>query len=125
MTLTNNIFQLSAPYNNPYQNDAHKALFVCSAGLLRSATCATMYSKKGWNTRAAGSSSLALVPVTANLLAWADRVYFVNKENHTETLKKFKSTPWEDKVNNAIVLNIPDSYMYMDPYLQEIIEEQM
>jgi hypothetical protein len=46
MNKTNEI-KLSCPYNNPYQGEYFKALFVCSAGLLRSATAANLFAKKG------------------------------------------------------------------------------
>ena len=55
-TLTNKIFLLNAPYDNPYQGDRRRILFVCSAGLLRSPTGAHVGSVRGYNTRAAGSN---------------------------------------------------------------------
>ena len=124
-TLTDKIFELSAPYDNPYQGKDHKALFVCSAGLLRSATMANYYAKHGWNTRAAGSAEYALVPVSINLLAWADQIYFVNRENYMEVRDTFADTEFADKINRGVVLNIPDQYEYNNPTLIKIIEEQM
>ena len=58
-TKTEEIFELSAPYNNPYQGTDKKLLFVCSAGLLRSATAANLFAKKGYNTRGCGSAEYA------------------------------------------------------------------
>ena len=43
------IFKTSAPYNNPYQTDRPRWLFVCSAGLLRSPTGAAMAIQRGIN----------------------------------------------------------------------------
>ena len=70
-TLTEAMFETSCPYNNPYQGKDKRVLFVCSAGLLRSATAARIYASK-YNTRAAGSANYALVPVSDELIAWAD-----------------------------------------------------
>jgi protein-tyrosine phosphatase len=125
MTKTREIFELTAPYDNPYQGAAHRALFVCSAGLLRSATMANYYAKHGWNTRAAGSSEYALVPVSANLLAWANQIYFVNRENYMAVRDKFAKTEYATKIDKAVILNIPDIYEYNDPHLIKDIEEQM
>ena len=124
-TKTQLIFELNAPYDNPYQGSAHRALFVCSAGILRSATMANYYARKGWNTRAAGSEDYALVPVTANLLAWANQIYFVNRYNFMRVRDIFANTEFADKIVNAVVLDIPDNFEYNEPSLIRIIEEQM
>jgi predicted protein tyrosine phosphatase len=125
MTKTEEIFNLTTPYDNPYQGTDHRALFVCSAGLLRSATMANYYAKYGWNTRAAGSADYALVPVSVNLLAWANQIYFVNRENYTAVRDKFAKTEYADKIDQAVILNIPDNYEYNEKALINIIKEQM
>lgn len=123
--LTDKIFELSAPYDNPYQGTDHRALFICSAGILRSATMANYYAKKGWNTRSAGSHEYALIPVSANLLAWADQIYFVNQENFLAVMDVWGNSEFTDKLKKAIVLNIPDNYEYNNAKLLKIIVEQM
>lgn len=120
MSLTNDIFKLTAPYANPYQGDDKRVLFVCSAGLLRSATGMRIYADK-FNTRAAGSAEYALIPVSANLLAWADEVVFVNEENYTQVCKNFDLDEYNVKV---VVLKIPDVYEHMHPSLIEHFKEQ-
>mgnify|MGYP006914605993 FL=1 len=79
-TLTQAMFETNCPYNNPYQGGDKRVLFVCSAGLLRSATAARIYAGR-YNTRAAGSADYALIPVTQELLLWAHEVVFVNAYN--------------------------------------------
>ncbi len=78
--------------DNPYQGDDKKILFVCSMGILRSATGARLYGMKH-NTRAAGTYAEALVPVTAMLVAWAHEIVFVNQDNyphmHPELVRAF------------------------------------
>ena len=122
------IFKTTAPYRNPYQGSADRWLFVCSAGLLRSPTGATMAGRYGINARSCGSNfNYALIPCSANLISWADKIVFVNKENlwqlednflgHTELLNQIEQ--------KQIVLNIPDNFEYMDPQLQQFFEEEL
>lgn len=120
--------------NNPYQNqDTYKrVLFVCSAGLLRSATAAHVFSADpyNWNTRTAGASvEYALNPVTEALLEWADKVYCMELE-HFEDLKHIFGDIIEDLVerrgNDFIeVLNVPDVYPYRDPLLIKVLQEKV
>ena len=65
--------------HNPFQGKDKKVVFVCSMGILRSATAARLYAHK-YNTRSTGSWNDALIPLTATLLEWADEVVFVNRE---------------------------------------------
>lgn len=125
-TKTEAIFQLSAPYDNPYQGTDKRLLFVCSAGILRSATGANLYAKKGFNTRNCGTHAYALIPLSANLIMWADKIIFVNKENYLTATDVFKASevfaPLYDK---SVVLNIPDDYEYNNPELIKHFEEQL
>jgi len=120
MTYTEAMFQQQSPYNNPYQGPDKRVLFVCSAGILRSATGARMYASKH-NTRSAGSEDYALIPVTHELLLWADEVVFVNPENYIRTCNNFDLEAFKCKV---VTLNIPDQYEHMHPELVKAFEEQ-
>lgn len=116
------IFKLSAPYSNPYQGNYPRVLFVCSAGLLRSATGATVGSQLGLNTRNCGSEHYALIPISANLIAWAQRIYFVNEYNLLSAIETFKEVPQmldmlEEK---SVTLDLEDTYDYMNPELVAI-----
>jgi predicted protein tyrosine phosphatase len=122
------IFQTNAPYNNPYQSSAPRWLFVCSAGLLRSPTGAALANQHGINARSCGSNfNYALIPCSANLINWADKIIFVNRENlwqlednflgHRELLEQIEQ--------KQVVLNIPDSYEYMDPELKQLLETEL
>jgi predicted protein tyrosine phosphatase len=107
--------------SNPYQGNDKKVLFVCSVGILRSATAARIYAKK-YNTRSAGTYDIALIQVTDELLAWADEIVFVNKENYRMAAQKFEYLDaYEKKIK---VLDIPDDYEHMHPKLIEAFEEQ-
>lgn len=104
---------------NPFQGKDKRVLFVCSMGLLRSATGARIYATK-YNTRAAGSWDDALIPLTPLLVAWADQIVFVNLSNYQDALNKFGS----DAVYNSIILDIPDQYEHMHPELIKAFETQ-
>lgn len=107
------IFNSSSPWNNPYQGYDKKVLFVCSAGILRSATGARLYAHK-YNTRAAGSEDYALIPVSSDLLLWAEEIVFVNGENHISVSRRFDLDSFDASVK---ILNIPDYFDHMHPML--------
>lgn len=121
-TLTDKIFALTAPYDNEYQGKFPRVLFVCSAGILRSATAAAVAGARGINARAAGSAKYALIPVSVNLIEWAKKIVFVNPDNFEQVLRTFENTGYTDDIKQkAIVWNIPDNFEYMHPTLvQEI-----
>ena len=123
MTMTQMIFKSKSPYNNPYQGKDKKVLFVCSAGILRSATAARIYAKK-YNTRAAGSASYALIPVSHELLLWADEVVFVNRENFLATKINYDLDEIKNRGTIITVLDIPDDYEHMHPDLIKHFEKQ-
>lgn len=122
ITLTDKIRQCKdGVIDNPFQGKDKKVLFVCSAGILRSATAARLYANK-YNTRCAGTGlDYALVPLSERLMDWADEIVFVNPWNHTEAGYHFDLRPYEDKVK---VLNIPDTHEHMAPELIKAFEEQ-
>lgn len=112
------IMESAVPLRNPYQGTDKRVVFVCSAGLLRSATAARIYAHK-YNTRAAGSMPYALIPLSDDLIAWADEIVFVNKENYDYVAEHVN---FEDK--KVVVLDIPDAYEHMHPELIQHFEKQ-
>lgn len=103
------------------QGDYKRVLFVCSGGMLRSATCAhwaTVF--KEWNTRSAGTMDAALPPVHPNVVEWAEVIYCM-EDTHAAQVKKL--FPWAaEKIK---VLNIPDRFCYRDPELIKRIEKAL
>lgn len=125
-TMTAKIFELSAPYANPYQSNKPKWLFVCSAGLLRSPTGAAVGTMLGANTRSCGSSNYALIPLSVNLILWADVIFFVNPENYRQAVKVFENTGYEQDIDDKkVVLTIPDDYEAFDPVLEELFNIEL
>lgn len=119
MTKTQQIFELTAPYDNPFQGKYHRALFVCSAGILRSATAANIGTQLGMNTRCCGTSPYALVPLSANLIAWADTIYFVNPDNYGQAVSDYygRHESLMQLEKKSVVWEIEDNYDYMHPEL--------
>jgi len=100
MTKTESILKCNTPYANISQGTQKKIVFVCSVGMLRSATAATIGSQLGLNTRTCGSSKLALIPLSANLIRWADWIVFMKNENYRESLLTFKETEFLDDLED-------------------------
>ena len=122
------IFKTTAPYNNHSQGSAPRWLFVCSAGLLRSPTGAALAIRKGLNARSCGSAvDYALIPISANLIMWAEKIVFINKENYDECLELFKDYQMLHNllVVRSQVLDIPDIYNFNDNELIVEFEKQI
>ena len=122
------IFRTNAPYSNPYQGSSERWLFVCSAGLLRSPTGAALAIKRGINARSCGSNfNYALIPCSANLINWANKIIFVNRENLWQLEDNFLGHKdlLEQIERKQVVLNIPDNFEYMDPELQQFFQDEL
>lgn len=129
MSKTQEMFFQSNPYTTDFQGDYVRALFVCTAGMLRSPTAAAVACKMGWNTRSCGTDRNALIPLTQQLINWANKIYFVNSENYEVAKLQFSPdigvATWVLPMleQKSVVWNIPDEYAYMDPELVKQIEE--
>ena len=106
------------PTKNIYQGDAPRILFVCTMGLLRSATMATMAAQRGINARCCGMDASALIPITETLIEWADEIVFADAGHKAAALERF---PDWDVVKRARVWSVPDVYEYMNPALVKIL----
>lgn len=122
------IFQLSAPYDNPYQGSYPRWLFVCSAGLLRSPTGAALANQRGINARACGAAlNYALIPISNNLVMWAHKIVFVCSEVEEMSRKVFRNQPelLEHIDAVGVTLDIPDRYEYMQRRLVKHFEREL
>lgn len=112
---------------NPFQGKFRKALTVCSAGLLRSPTTAFVLSLPPYNrnVRACGTyANFALVPIDEALVAWADEIVFVNRDNYEQATQW--GTPKLDLSGKSVfVLNVPDRFSFRDPALVEAIQNEL
>ena len=110
-------------YSNSYQGDYKRVLTVCSANMLRSPTMAHVLSAEpyNFNTRSAGTAGFALIPVTVDLLLWADEVVCADTEHALYIRDKLMEYQLDKPVIN---LNIPDIYEYRNSELIELIKER-
>lgn len=114
--MSNNTMNRLANAGNPFQGKARRVLCVCSAGLLRSPTCAVVLNREyGFNTRAVGlDADFALIPIDEVLVEWADEIVCMTPEQQGEIKRRFGK--------EATCLCIPDQFAYMDETLQEMIK---
>ena len=120
MNKTDQIFEQTCPYvDNQYQGKASRYLFVCSAGMLRSATAAKVAHSLGYNARAVGSEHYALIPISVNLILWADKIFFVNEYNYLGTVDSFRFDPECSRMlkEKSVVWDIDDVHNYNSPIL--------
>jgi predicted protein tyrosine phosphatase len=124
LSKTAGIFSTECPYNNSYQTNAPRILFVCSVGMLRSPTAQMVASARGWNARACGSSvDVALIPISCNLIDWADLIIFLNAENAIEAHAVFRPVDYDNNIKRKqIVWNVDDSYDWGDNALWRHID---
>lgn len=92
-----------------------RVLFVCSQNRLRSPTAEQVFSTwPGIEVASAGLNEDAEIPVTAELLEWAQIIFVMEKAHRNRLSKKFRASINDQRV---ICLDIPDEYEYMDPEL--------
>jgi len=110
-------------YSNSYQGDYKRVLTVCSANMLRSPTIAHVLSANpyNYNTRSAGVAGFALIPVTEELLFWADEIVCADTEHAIAIRDKLIGLNLDKVIIN---LNIPDIYEYRNPELIKLIKER-
>ena len=98
-------------------------LFVCSQNRLRSPTAEQIFSDwPGVETASAGVLADADVPVSPELLQWAD-VIFVMEPKHQHRLQANFARLLEHTALHC--LDIPDDYRCMDPALMALLEAKV
>lgn len=100
-----------------------KVLFVCTANKLRSPTAEAVFATHpGLEVCSAGLHAEAPRPLTAELVAWADRL-FVMEQRHREVIRKrFRK---ELDTRQVVVLGIPDEYEFMQEELVTLLKERV
>ena len=129
MNFTNRMFDSSGMgfLDNTCQTKAKRLVFVCSAGMLRSPTAQIVASKMGYNARACGSNAkIALIPLNANLIEWADHIVFMHFTNYCQALNTFEGTGYDETIRQKkIVWDTPDDYHWCDEWLMKVIEMKL
>jgi predicted protein tyrosine phosphatase len=101
---------------------------VCSAGLLRSATAAHVFSAEpyNFNTRTVGVAlEYALNPVNEALLEWADNIFMMEDDHYHMLQELFGADTFNEYKDKMVVLEVPDNYRYRDERLVKILKEKV
>ena len=100
-----------------------RVLFVCSQNKLRSPTAEQLFcDAPGFDVASAGTDESAVVPLSVELVEWAD-VLFVMERNHKNRVQKKFKPHLKDK--RVVCLDIPDDYDFMDPDLVKLLEQRL
>ena len=98
-------------------------LFVCSQNRLRSPTAEQVFSHRDdIAVASAGTNHDAENPLTAELVAWADIIFVMEKAHRTKVQTRFRAALQRARV---ICLDIPDEYGFMDPDLIRLLETKV
>ena len=100
-----------------------KVLFVCTANRLRSPTAEAVFADRpGLEVRSAGLDARAVRPLTAELVAWADRLIVMEKSHREAIRKRYRTALGSRRV---IVIGIPDEFEYMQEELVALLKERV
>ena len=100
-----------------------RLLFVCSQNKLRSPTAEEVFSS--WpnvEVASAGLNNDAEVPLTAELVEWADIIFVMERAHRSKLSAGFKRQLNGQRV---VCLDIPDRYQFMEPSLVEILKDRV
>lgn len=98
-------------------------LFICSQNKLRSPTAEQLYADTpGLEVASAGLNNDAIVPVTPELLEWADRIFVMEGVLRKRLNTKFKAHLQGKRIT---CLNIPDNFEFMEDKLLAILEQKL
>jgi predicted protein tyrosine phosphatase len=98
-------------------------LFVCGRNRARSPTAEQVFADyPGVEVASAGTSRDADVPVTIELLEWADIVFLMENSHRAKLSAQFRSALRNAKV---VCLGIPDEYGFMDPELVSLLKSKV
>ena len=98
-------------------------LFICTQNRLRSPTAEQVFAEwPGVETASAGLGNDAEVPVSPELLAWADMIFVMEKAHRNRLSAKFARHLNGKRV---ISLDIPDDYDFMDPMLIRLLKQKV
>ena len=100
-----------------------RVLFVCGKNRLRSPTAEQVFATwPGVETASAGVSRDADVPVTPELLQWADVLFVMERRHRTKLSEKFRPHLSQTHI---VCLDIPDRFDFMQPELVRLLETRV
>jgi len=96
-----------------------KVLFVCFANMERSPTAEQLYANHSdLEVKSAGVSRQAYIPVSKELVGWADVILTMEDYQKLHIEHNFRDVIAGKMIDS---LDIQDEYGFMDPHLQNII----
>ena len=102
---------------------ARNILFLCSRNKLRSPTAEHVFADwPGIETASAGLDHDADVPVSPELLQWADTIFVMERTHRAKLSSRFKAHIGGKRI---VCLDIPDDYVFMDPALVDVLRAKV
>ena len=100
-----------------------RVLFVCSQNRLRSPTAEHVFADHpGIQCASAGTNQDAEVPITAELVEWADVILVMERRHQAKLRARFQR---QLKGRRLVSLDIPDEYEFMDPGLVALLKARV
>ena len=98
-------------------------LFICGRNRLRSPTAEQIFAgRPGIEVASAGLNLDAYVPVSPELLKWAQLIFVMEKAQRSKLAAKFQ--PYLNG-KRIICLDVRDEYEYMDPELISLLDAKV
>ena len=100
-----------------------RVLFVCSQNRLRSPTAEQVFAgRPGLEVLSAGTNSDADVPLSAELVRWADMIVVMVRAHRSKVRRRFGRALNGQRL---VCLDVPDEYDFMDAGLMRLLEARM
>lgn len=100
-----------------------RVLFLCGKNRLRSPTAEQIFAARpDLDVTSAGLSQDADIPVTPELLIWAEIVFVMERVHRQKLSARFQR---HLKGKKVICLDIPDDYEFMDPKLILLLQARV
>ena len=97
-----------------------KVLFICSQNRLRSPTAEQVFADwPGVETASAGTNNDAEVPLSAELVSWADTIIVMERQHRSKLQKRHRAQLGGKRV---VCLDIPDDFDFMDEALVQLLK---
>ena len=100
-----------------------KLLFLCSQNRLRSPTAEAIFSEyEGLEVDSAGLDHYAEIPVSTEMIEWADIIFVMEKSHRNKLSKNFQPFLKDKRI---VCLDIPDEYEYMSSDLIRLLKKKV
>src|SRR6266498_427558 len=100
-----------------------KVLFVCDKNRMRSPTAEKIFREDPrLEVKSAGIKIDAAVPMSRELLEWADLIVVMEKKQRNAIRERFQDIHESKRI---VCLKIPDKFQFMDPHLIGLLRERV